>query len=68
MLKIVVRMERARPAPLLGDDFMGEERFWQMRGRNLLRLVDWRTRWTRRLYAAMNSISTLQQVFQTGLN
>ncbi len=49
MLKIVVRMERARPAPLLGDDFMGEERFWQMRGRNLLRLVDWRTRWTRRL-------------------
>lgn len=49
MLKIVVRMERARPGPLLGEDFMGAERFWQILGRNLSRLGDWRIRWTSRL-------------------
>ena len=44
MLKIVVRIVRARPGPLFGEDFMGEERFWQILGRNLSRLGDWRTR------------------------
>lgn len=53
---MVVSMERARPGPLAGDVFMGAERFWQILGRNLSRLGDCRTRWTSRLYAAMNSV------------
>jgi len=49
MLKMMVRMERARPGPLLGEEVIGAERFWQILGRNLSLLGDWRTRWTRRL-------------------
>ena len=40
MLKIVVRMERARPVPLLGEDFMGAERLAQILGRKMSRLGD----------------------------
>lgn len=46
---MVVRMERARPGPLFGDDRIGWERLAQILGRNLSALGDWRTRWTRRL-------------------
>ena len=62
MLKIVVRMERARPVPFWGEDFMGELRLAQILGRNLSRLGDWRVRWIRRLYAAVNSIRSSMSV------
>lgn len=56
---MVVSMERARPGPLAGDVLIGAERFWQIFGRNLSRLGDCRTRWTSKLYAAMNSIDPI---------
>ena len=49
MLKIVVRVLRARPAPLLGEEGMGEQRFWVILGRKIGGLGVWRTRWIRRL-------------------
>ena len=55
MLKMVLRIDRARPGPFDGEDVMGCERFWQILGRNLSLLGDWRTRWMSRLYAAVNS-------------
>lgn len=55
MLNIVVSVDSARPGPLTGEEVMGAERFWHILGRNLSRLGDWRTRCTRRLYAAINS-------------
>lgn len=55
MLKTVLNIDSARPAPLEGDDWMGLDRFWQTRGRNMFKFGDCFMRWTRRLYAAMNS-------------
>ena len=44
MLKIVVRTEMARPEPFEGDEEMGADKFWHIRGRKLSRLGDCRTR------------------------
>jgi hypothetical protein len=49
MLNMVVRTESARPELFEGDDVIGAERFWHIRGRNCSRFGDWRTRWTSRL-------------------
>jgi hypothetical protein len=49
VLKIVLRMERARPPPFCGDEEIGALRFWQILGRNMLTLGDWLTRWISRL-------------------
>jgi hypothetical protein len=44
MLKIVLRIERARPLPLAGDEVTGLLRFAQILGKNMLTFGDWFTR------------------------
>lgn len=56
MLKMVLKMESARPGPLLGEEVMGFERFWHTRGRNIFICSDCLMRCNSRLYAAMNSV------------
>lgn len=58
MLKMVLKMESARPGPLLGEEVMGFERFWHTRGRNMFICSDCLMRCNSRLYAAMNSVET----------